>query len=120
MLKIDQYKTLLKWFQKYDECTYDDRMAKLKRELWNAEDIVRKNLFEFKHDKIYPKDTARFYLQRQVYTLSKMLEDGNNFKKNVASWLGKEYDFDKNRKNLEDFCTANLIRGITKEKFDEF
>ena len=56
----------------------------------------------------------------EVYTLSKMLEDGNNFKKTVASWLGKEYDFDKNRKNLEDFCTANLIRGITKEKFDEF
>ena len=118
--KVFYYESLLRWFRKYDESIYDDTKAKLKHELWNAEDIVRKNLFEFKHDKIYPKDTAHYYLQRKVYTLSKMLEDGNNFKKTVASWLGKEYDFDKNRKNLEDFCTANLIRGITKEKFDEF
>ena len=118
--KIHQYEVLLKWFQQYDECIYDDRMAKLKRELWNAEDIVRKKLFTFKHDKIYPKDTARFYLQRQVYTLSKMLEDSNSFQKTVASWLGKELDFDKNRKNLQDFCNKNSLKAIFNEDFDKF
>lgn len=117
--KIQEYKSLLRWFEKYDESIYDDTKKKFKHELWYADDIVRKNLFGFKYDKIYPKDTARFYLQRQVYTLSKMQEDGNSFRKTVASWLGKSLDFDLKRKELDKFCKTNLNHLINDEAFSK-
>jgi len=117
--RIQEYQSLLRWFERYDKY-YEYKASEFKRDVWNAQDNIRKNLFSFSNSEIYPKDTARFYLERQVYMLSQMLAQGNSFKKTVASWLGKELKSNEKWTKLEDFCKSNSLKAIFEEDFNMF
>ncbi len=114
--KLDQYRKLYSWYDKYDACTDYADLKELERTLWRETNPSARKLF-YIAGTLQQNSIARYALDLKIDFFESIADGKKSFPEYVYDWLGQERKpIESKYDKLISFCDKYLDKVLSENE----